>query len=42
MPETLANALITPEQYAAGNRAVALTPEVDALWTDVWANFTAG
>ena len=42
VPETLANALITPEQYASGNRAVALTPEVDALWTDVWANFTAG
>ena len=42
VPAGLENALITPEQYAAGNRGVALEPEVDARWTDVWAAFTAG
>ena len=42
VPANLANALITPAQYAKGNRAVALEPDVDARWTDVWAKFTAG
>ncbi|SUZ50427.1 uncharacterized protein METZ01_LOCUS3281 [marine metagenome] len=42
VPPNLENALITPEQYAAGKRAVALEPEVDNRWTDVWAAFNAG
>lgn len=42
VPENLAGALVTPERYDAGKRLVNLAPEVDALWIDVWAEFTAG
>ena len=42
IPETLVDAVIDDAKYQAGKRIVSLTPEVDALWNDVWTTFTAG
>jgi spermidine/putrescine transport system substrate-binding protein len=42
IPETLVDAVIDDTKYQAGKRIVSLTPEVDALWNDVWTTFTAG
>ena len=42
IPETLVDAVIDDAKYQAGKRIVGLTPEVDALWNDVWTTFTAG
>ena len=42
IPETLVDAVIDDAKYQAGKRIVSLTPEVDALWMDVWTTFTAG
>ncbi len=42
IPETLIDAIVTPERYASGQRLVSLSPDADALWLDVWAAFTAG
>ena len=42
IPETLIDAVIDDAKYQAGKRIVSLTPEVDALWNDVWTTFTAG
>ena len=42
IPESLVSALVTPASFAAGNRIVSLTPEVDALWLDAWSRFTTG
>ena len=42
IPESLVDALVTPERYEAALSQVTLDPEVDALWTDQWIAFTAG
>ena len=42
IPETLVDAVIDDAKYQAGKRIVSLTPEVDALWNNVWTTFTAG
>ena len=42
IPETLVDAVIDDAKYQAGKRLVSLTPETDALWSDVWTTFTAG
>ena len=42
IPETLIDAVIDDAKYQAGKRLVSLTPETDALWSDVWTTFTAG
>jgi hypothetical protein len=42
IPESLVDALVTPERYDAALSQVTLDPEVDALWTDQWIAFTAG
>jgi hypothetical protein len=42
IPDSLTDALVTPERYAEGLRFHSLDPSVDAVWNDVWATFTAG
>ena len=42
IPDSLTDALVTPERYASGLRFHSLDPAVDAVWNDVWAGFTAG
>jgi len=42
LPESLIDALVTPERYESGQRLVRLSPEVDAIWVDVWSEFIAG
>jgi spermidine/putrescine transport system substrate-binding protein len=42
IPESVLDALVTPERYESGLRMYSLEPAVDALWNDVWAGFTAG
>ena len=42
IPESLIDALVTPEKYEAGLAQVSLEPAVDALWLDQWTRFTAG
>ncbi len=42
IPETLVDAVIDDAKYQSGKRIVSLTPEVDALWNNVWTTFTAG
>ena len=42
IPESVLDALVTPERYESGLRMHSLEPAVDALWNDVWAGFTAG
>jgi spermidine/putrescine transport system substrate-binding protein len=42
IPESLTDALVTPEKYKAGLAQVSLEPAVDALWLEQWTRFTAG
>jgi len=42
IPESLIDALVTPEKYDAGLAQVSLEPAVDALWLEQWTRFTAG
>ena len=42
IPESLIDALVTPEKYDAGLAQVSLEPTVDALWLEQWTRFTAG
>lgn len=42
IPESLVDALVTPEKYASGLAQVTLDPAVDALWLEQWTAFTAG
>ena len=42
IPESLVDAVVDDAKYTSGKRIVSLTPEVDALWNDVWTTFTAG
>lgn len=42
IPESLVDALVTPERYEVALSQVTLDPEIDALWTDQWIAFTAG
>ena len=42
IPESLIDALVTPEKYDAGLASVSLEPTVDALWLEQWTRFTAG
>jgi len=42
IPESLIDALVTPERYDAALSQVTLDPAVDALWLDQWTAFTAG
>jgi spermidine/putrescine transport system substrate-binding protein len=40
--ENLEPAIVTEADLTAGVRALALHPDVDALWLDVWAQFKSG
>ncbi|MFM8249509.1 MAG: spermidine/putrescine ABC transporter substrate-binding protein, partial [Acidimicrobiaceae bacterium] len=42
IPESLIDALVTPEKYDAGLAQVSLEPAIDALWLEQWTRFTAG
>ena len=42
IPESLIDAVVDADRYKTGQRLTSLSPEVDALWNDVWATFTAG
>jgi spermidine/putrescine-binding protein len=42
IPESLIDAVVDADRYQTGQRLTSLSPEVDALWNDVWATFTAG
>jgi spermidine/putrescine transport system substrate-binding protein len=42
IPESLVDAVVDAGRYQSGQRLTSLSPEVDALWNDVWATFTAG
>lgn len=42
IPESLIDALVTPEKYDAGLAQVSLEPTTDALWLEQWTRFTAG
>jgi spermidine/putrescine transport system substrate-binding protein len=42
IPESLIDALVTPEKYDSGLAQVLLEPTVDALWLEQWTAFTAG
>lgn len=42
IPESLIDSVVDDAKYTSGKRIVSLTPEVDALWNDVWTTFTAG
>ena len=42
IPESLIDALVTPEKYDAGLAQVSLEPTVDGLWLEQWTRFTAG
>lgn len=42
IPESLIDALVTPEKYKTGLAQVTLQPEIDALWLEQWTAFTAG
>ncbi len=42
IPESLVDAVVDTERYSSGQRLVSLSPEIDALWNDVWSTFTAG
>jgi spermidine/putrescine transport system substrate-binding protein len=42
IPESLIDALVTPEKYDLGLAQVLLEPAVDALWLEQWTAFTAG
>ena len=42
IPESLIEALVTPEKYDAGLAQVLLEPAVDSLWLEQWTAFTAG
>ena len=42
IPESLIDALVTPEKYDAGLAQVSLEPTADALWLEQWTRFTAG
>lgn len=42
IPESLIDALVTPEKYDAGLAQVSLEPAIDGLWLEQWTRFTAG
>ncbi len=42
IPESLVDALVTPQKYETGLKPVTLEPAVDALWLEQWTAFTAG
>ena len=42
IPENLKNTLVTEADFAAGQPVLALPPEVDQIYQDVWAEFKAG
>ncbi len=42
IPESLVDALVTPEKYDAGLAQVSLEPAIDGLWLEQWTRFTAG
>jgi spermidine/putrescine transport system substrate-binding protein len=42
IPESLTDALVTPEKYDLGIAQVSLEPTADALWLEQWTRFTAG
>ena len=42
IPESLMDALVTPEKYNAGLAQVSLEPAIDTLWLEQWTRFTAG
>ena len=42
IPEHLKNTLVTEADFAAGQPVLALPPEVDSIYQDVWAEFKAG
>jgi spermidine/putrescine transport system substrate-binding protein len=42
IPESLTDALVTPEKYDVGIAQVSLEPTADALWLEQWTRFTAG
>ena len=42
IPETLATALVTPEQFSFSQELLALTAEGERLWDEAWSKFKAG
>lgn len=42
IPKTLAAAVVTEDMFKVDLTSVELTPEVDQLWLDAWAEITAG
>ena len=42
IPESLIDALVTPEKYDSGLAQVLLEPAIDSLWLEQWTRFTAG
>jgi len=42
IPDNLKSTLVTAQDFEAGKPIIALPPDVDQLWQDVWAEFKAG
>jgi hypothetical protein len=42
IPETLAGAIVRPDQFAANQELLQLSVEGQRLWDDAWSKFKAG